>query len=208
MSRAYSVADILSKKYKLLEFEGEWRDAFGTPEAVGTWLVWGGTSNGKTSFTMQLCKELAKFGRVIYDSLEQGASKTLADELKRQNMRDVSKRLIIVQEPLEMLSQRLLKPKSPAFVVVDSIQYCHLSYKGYQQLKELHRDKLIIFISHAKGKEPMGTAAQKVVYDVDQKIYIEGFKAFSLGRNNAGGQFTIWHEGALKHWGTTETTAA
>lgn len=59
MRRALNVRDILNKKYDVFPFEGKWKDAFDTPEVRGCWFVWGNSGNGKTSFVMQLCKELA-----------------------------------------------------------------------------------------------------------------------------------------------------
>lgn len=65
---AKGVRELLSMKFDTLPFEGEWYDAFGTPESRGVWIVWGKSGSGKTSFVMKLCKELCKYGRVVYDS--------------------------------------------------------------------------------------------------------------------------------------------
>ena len=68
---AKGVRELLSMKFDTLPFEGKWHDAFGTPERCGVWIVWGKSGRGKTSFVMKLCKELCKYGRVVYDSLEE-----------------------------------------------------------------------------------------------------------------------------------------
>ena len=49
-----------------------------------------------------------------------------------------------------------------------------MTYKDYIQLKEEFPDKLFIFISHARGKNPKGDAATSVMYDADLKIWVEG----------------------------------
>lgn len=64
---AKGVREILGMKFDTLPFEGVWHDAFGTPERRGVWFVWGNSGNGKTSFVMQLCKYLCRFGRVAYN---------------------------------------------------------------------------------------------------------------------------------------------
>lgn len=64
---AKGVRELLSMKFDTLPFEGEWYDAFGTPESRGVWIVWGKSGSGKTSFVMKLCKELCKYGRVVYN---------------------------------------------------------------------------------------------------------------------------------------------
>ena len=46
-----------------------------------------------------------------------------------------------------------------------------MSYKEYIAFKERHRNKLLIFVSHADGKRPDGRAAIKVMYDASLKIW-------------------------------------
>ena len=55
---AKGVREMLNMKYDTFPFEGKWRDAFDNPERKGVWLIWGNSSNGKTSFAMKLCKYL------------------------------------------------------------------------------------------------------------------------------------------------------
>ena len=64
LKRALTVQNILDKKYKLIDFTGAWYDAFKKPEMTGVWFIWGNSGNGKTSFVIQLIKELAKFDNV------------------------------------------------------------------------------------------------------------------------------------------------
>ena len=49
-------------KKETLKLTGAWADAFGEPERIGVWFIWGNSGNGKSSFVMQLCKELAAAG--------------------------------------------------------------------------------------------------------------------------------------------------
>ena len=92
--------------------------------------------------------------------------------------------------------------KSARIVVIDSFQYTLMSYRDYLAFKQQFPDKLIIFISHADGKNPAGRSAKSVMYDASLKIYIEGYRAFSKGRYiGEKGYFDIWPERALKYWG-------
>ena len=77
LQRALSVSEILKMKKKLLKLTGKWFDAFGHTEFYGVWFIWGNSGNGKSTFVMQLCRELCKFGKVLYVSLEEGTSLTL-----------------------------------------------------------------------------------------------------------------------------------
>ena len=72
MAKTLGVEQFLQSRKKVMPFEGEWRAAFGCPAYSGTWIVWGMSGSGKTRFALQLIKELTKFGRCAYDSLEEG----------------------------------------------------------------------------------------------------------------------------------------
>ena len=71
MKRAYSPKEIQSMNIPSFPFTDEWEATFGTPDRTGTWIVWGDSGNGKSSFVMQLAKYLCQFDKVIYDSLEE-----------------------------------------------------------------------------------------------------------------------------------------
>jgi hypothetical protein len=152
---------------------------------------------------LQLAKELTKYGRVAYNSLEQGASLSMKQALVRHQLDEVRRgSFILLSEDLETLSNRLERRQSPQFVVIDSLQYTGLDYRGYKAFKELHKDKLIIFVSHAEGIQPDGRTAKKVMYDAEMKIYVEGYRATSKGRfvSEVGAYYTVWEEGASKYW--------
>ena len=200
---AKGVREVLSMKFDTFPFSGAWYDAFGTPERRGIWIIWGNTGSGKTSFVMQLCKELCKYGRVAYDSLEEGACLTMQNSLKRFNMQEVNGKFLLLDvEPIDQLCLRMKRQKSPDFVVIDSLQYTKLTYAQFIKIKEAYRNKLIIFISHASGTNPDGRVAKKVAFDAALKIYVEGKRAFSKGRFiGPVGHFDVWPEEAAAYYG-------
>lgn len=203
MGRALTVKEVLRRKHETFPFEGRWAAAFGQPERTGVWFIWGNSGNGKSSFVMQLCKELCKYDRVVYDSLEEGSSLTMLQSLARHGMQDVERRFNLLDaEPMEELMERLRRRKSWNVAVIDSFQYTQMTYRDYIRMKEQNKDKLLIFISHAGGCMPRGSAAVSVMYDAALKIWVEGFKAFSKGRffGNTG-EYTIWDDGAARYWG-------
>ena len=141
---AKGVRELLSMKFDTLPFEGEWYDAFGTPESRGVWIVWGKSGSGKTSFVMKLCKELCKYGRVVYDSLEEGISLTMQNTVRRSNMLEANRRFLLVCESMDELSLRLKRQKSPGFCVIEQLQYTQMTYAQYIRFKERHKNKLLI----------------------------------------------------------------
>jgi hypothetical protein len=203
MGRALTVSEVLRQKKRTFAFKGAMLDAFGEPECTGIWFIWGNSGNGKSSFVMQLCKELCRFDRVAYDSLEEGDSLTMKQNLLRAGMKECGRRFSLLNaESIPDLKKRLDRRKSFNIVVIDSFQYTQMSYRDYIRLKEQYRNKLLIFISHAKGRAPRGSAAESVMYDATLKIWVEGFKAFSKGRFiGEKGEYTIWDEGAARYWG-------
>lgn len=202
MNRAMSVTDMLRMKKETYPFDGVWAEAFGEPEKNGVWFIWGRSGSGKTSFTMNLCKELAKFGKVAYDSLEEGFSLTMKNALVKAGMQDVARRFVLLCEGMEELDARLSRRKSPDIVVIDSFQYTQMSFKDYQDFKGRHRDKLLILISQADGNKPSGRTAVSVMYDATLKIWVEGYRAISKGRYFGNkGYYTIWEERAKAYWG-------
>ena len=205
MGRALTVKEVLNKKRQTFPFDGKWADAFGQPECTGVWFIWGRSGNGKTSFVMQLIAELCKYDRVAFDSMEEGDSLSMRQKLVRHGLSKVGSRFHLLNaEPMTELKERLARRKSYNIIVIDSFQYTQMSYRDYIQFKEQNKDKLIVFISHAKGSLPRGSAAEGVMYDATLKIWVEGFKAFSKGRFiGQTGEFTIWDEGAERYWGET-----
>ena len=107
MKRAISVSELLSMKKQTYKLSDEWREAFGEPERNGVWFVWGRSGSGKTSFVLKLCKELCRFGRVAYDSLEEGSSLTMKNAFIRAGMQDVARRTFCRRCRQRRLSRRL-----------------------------------------------------------------------------------------------------
>ncbi len=198
IKRALTVNEIRSYKPVELGFEGEWKEAIGTPELTGTWIVWGGSANGKTRFALQLAKYLTQFGRVAYNSLEEGLSKSMKDAILEVGIQ--GRFVLLDKEPIDKLEERLAKPNSPKIIIIDSLQYTGLSYTQYRQLRDKFRGKLFIFISHAEGREPRGNVGKSVKYDAFVKIYVEGYKAFPQSRYGGGREFVIWEKGAADYW--------
>ena len=208
MSRAISNKNVLAAQFETANFTGPYLASFGRPELRGAWIVWGGSGSGKTTFTLMLCKYLAQFRRVAYDSLEQGLSLSLQKAWERVAMEEAGSNIILLnKESLAELRTRLAKRKSPEIIVIDSLQYWHgFKWSDFTKLKDDYPDKLFIFISQDKGGEPAGNLAQRVRYDSEIKIRVEGFKAFVTTRyedsekGEGGADFIIWEKGAADYW--------
>ena len=204
INRAYSVSNVLSKKFNPLDFSGEWEATLGKPDKAFSAIIWGGTTNGKTEAAMKLAKYLTNFGKVAYNSLEQGLSATIQDAFIRNHISTCGNSFMLLdREPFDELIARMNKPKSPDFLFIDSVQYTRINKAQYYQLKELmlKKGKGIIWVSQAKGKLPKGALADDIWYDVDLKLWAEGFKLFPDGRLNGGGEpFVVFAKRAAQYW--------
>lgn len=208
MGRAISNKNVLAAQFETADFDGPFLASFGRPELRGVWLIWGDSGSGKTTFTLQLCKYLAGFRRVAYDSLEQGLSLSLQKAWERVGMAGAGSNIILLdKEELPELRARLSKRKSPDIVVIDSLQYLDgLNRSSFKKLKNDFPGKLFIFISQEKNGNPKGDMGDRVRYDADIKIKVEGFKAFVTTRyedrdkGEGGEDFIIWEQGANDYW--------
>lgn len=208
MGRAISNKNVLTAKFEVADFDGAFLASFGRPELRGAWIIYGGSGCGKTTFVMQVCKYLTRFRRVAYNSLEQGLSLSLQKAWERVGMEEVGNRIILLnKESLKDLRVRLTKKQSPDVIVVDSVQYWHdLKWSDFTNLKDDYPNKLFIFISQERGGLPDGKLAQKIRYDSEIKIRVEGYKAFVTTRyevadlGEGGADFVIWEAGAQEYW--------
>ncbi|MBQ6100919.1 MAG: ATP-binding protein [Bacteroidales bacterium] len=204
--RAYSVKNVMDAKFRTLPFDGEWLSAVGTPELTGSWMIYGAPKNGKTTFAMMLAKYLTRFGRVAYDSVEEGLSQTIKMAMERVGMEEVGHRLILLdKEGVDELAERLARRKSPGIVVIDSVQFLGLNFSQYKRLKEQFPDKLFVYISHVDGRKPEGSTAQSIWRDANVYFNVEGYRAFPVGRYGGGKYIDVWPEQAAEYWGFENT---
>lgn len=201
MRRALSISDIYKKSTKTI-YVDRFVDFFGEVDLNGSWIIWGNSSSGKTSFALQLIKELSKYRRAVYNSLEQGLSVSMQAAVKRENLIEVRREVTLLnRESIDDLVIRLNKQKSPGIIVIDSVQYTGLNYQAYKALVKQFPHKLFIWISHAEGKNPSGQTAQRIRYDADIKISVEGFIATANSRFGGGKPYIISQEKAIEYYG-------
>lgn len=149
---------------------------------------------------MQLAKELTNYGTVLYGSYEEGVSQSFRERLQRQRMTERQGRFrVITEDSYEELAERLGKPKSAKFVIIDSFQDSGLTYEQAMELRKLYPRKSFIFISQEYKGQPMGKPAARLRYKAGVKVRVAGYKAYCQGRFGGEGSegFTIWEEGVI-----------
>lgn len=208
--RAYSPKDVANIKHKALPLEGEWKDVFGEPEEGDTWFISGPSASGKSSFVMQFAKMLCGLGNVLYVSLEEGVGLSMQRRLAQFKMSDVQGKFrIITDGDIKALEERLAKPKSAKFIIVDSYQYAYEAGWEYLLTKALLKRfprKTFIFVSQEDKGKPMGKPAIRLKYAAGVKVRTQGFRAYCQGRysGNVSEYYTIWPEKAVEGYNDTD----
>lgn len=202
MKRALTPRDIAAKKWKTLSWSEKWSKPFGFPAENASWFISGASASGKSSFVMQLSKELCNYGTVLYLSYEEGVNQSFQRRMGYLKMNEVQGRFrVAVGETYEEVIERLKRPKSPKFVVVDSVQRTEWEYKQIEELVTvLFPKKCFIFVSMEYKSQPMGKPAMKTKYLADMKVRVVGYKAYCQGRaiGEAGSYYVVWEEGIIQ----------
>jgi predicted ATP-dependent serine protease len=199
--RAYSPREILKKSYRTLPWTGDWAKAFGTPTTNETWFISGASASGKSSFVMQLARELCKYGTVLYLSYEEGISQSFQTRIERFKMSEVQGKFrVATSDTYEDVIERLKRPKSPNFVIIDSFQYAEWTYPQAEALTEMFARKSFIFISQENKGQPLGKPAVRLKYMAGVKVRVVGYQAVCQGRfiPEPGVSFKVWEEGLIK----------
>lgn len=201
--RAYNPREVSQKKYEVIKWDGQWRESFGRPAMNETWFISGASAQGKSSFVMQLAKKLCEYGKTLYVSAEEGIRQSFQRRLKMFEMNSVGRKLSIIEDPnINLLKERLSKPKSPRFIIIDSFQMANWTYQDAMELIETFNKKSFIFISQEYKSRPMGADAVRLRYAAGVKIRVSGFMALCSGREKetaGGGGFVVWDEGAIRY---------
>ncbi len=204
--RAYSPTEIENLKIPELPLDGEWERAFGRPSRFERWFICGESTSGKSTFVMMLAKKLCDYGKVEYFALEERANRSFKMRSIRLRMKEVAGKYKVLAGNVTVagMVERLAKPKSANFVVIDSVQY--LDVQSFARLKKQLLDrfprKSFILVSQIYKGRPKGKMADDIRFDCGVKIYTRGYRAYCQGRyaDDAAAYFTIWADGAAKYY--------
>jgi hypothetical protein len=182
-------------------WQKKWKDALGELKMGFRLIVWGESGNGKSNFVMQLCSQLlSSLGTGLYLSLEEKQGPTMQRLIERYiaDHHRPALKFPNAHPTYDELFQYLKKPRSPQWVVIDSVQYFDFkTEKRYKAFEEAFPTKCLIFVSHAKGRQPDGRVADKIRYDAGIKVFVKKDIAY-IQHSRYGGHanFVIWEPGA------------
>lgn len=166
-----------SIKFEVLEFsrESKYFDVIGNPQENFRAMIYGQAGNGKSTYAINLAEFLAKnFGRVLYNSSEEGVSLTLQNKVKNisSDMFDIS----TCKNGGDFI--KLLKSidKKPRFIFLDSLNDMNLSLEELKEIISLDTKRGIIWImQNTKSGDFKGD--NKFFHEADIVLKIENFLA-------------------------------
>jgi len=203
----FSNSNIMATKHKTFQFTGRWLNSLGEPPVCGSWMIYGGSGSGKTSFALQLAKYMTNFDRVLYWSLEQGNSPSFQRAWKREKMKDCGTDIIVADEntTFEMIEKAMCQRKGRGILIIDSLTPLKgLSFNiiQYERFRKKMKDKLLVWISHEKNGIPDANVGDYILKLADIKMRAEGFKIFINTRSGERLEdFVIWEHGAREYFG-------
>lgn len=199
--RNYSVKDISEWKFKRVDMPQEWVDHLGNITENFRMLITGPSGHGKTEYAMQLSKMLANFyGKVSFNSTEQGKSASLQESyIRNQFEGEIPPGKWMLCDPSQRIFdewfKRLQRPNSGRVVILDSLDYMHLTVDQFKQLHERFRHKSIVIIAWS---DPTDVHTRKIKYLCDIKVEVSDYVAKIRSRFGGNKKWYVWKDRSRK----------
>jgi len=199
-SRMIKAADVASMEFETLEFDEGWESVFQDPAKNMKLAIDGGPKNGKTAACMKFAAYLTKFGKVLYNVVDQGINKSTKDLLQLTGLIDKPNAYITISDTLDDLEADI-KELQPDFIFIDMInQYIDKTKIKPHEFKDRfikkYNDVGIILIFEVT-KDGKFKGEQGWTHLVDGLGTVENYILETKGRYGTGEMIT-WPEGAEK----------
>lgn len=190
--RTFTPQALAKKKFVTHAFDGKFKDLIGIPEVGFNIIIFGKPKAGKSTFCMYFAQYLSRFGKVLYNSTEEGPGVALQKRAARCNVK--SKKVLFTRIcDYETLVELLDRRASPKFIFIDSVQKMSLTIKQFDELKDRYPKKSFILILQSKRNGDF-KGTQSWVHDTDVKISVDSGIASSQGRFNSNGKYRIFDD--------------
>lgn len=158
-----SAKELAKMQFKTIGYKGQFKDVIGDPAIGFHMMVYGKPYNGKSSFVIELCKDLAKLskGRIAYLALEEGISLSMQKKVIDRGADKV--------EGLEFKGVIPPSFSGYGFVVIDSVSDRSISREKLREMFLQFPQVCFICIFHATKA---GTARGGLDYSHDMDIII------------------------------------
>lgn len=207
--KAIGVKQFQQMKFKFLNLAGTgFEHILGKVPENFIAVVYGYSGNGKTEFVVRLAKVLSTIAKTAWLSYEQRHGADLQEAINRNKMEEVSGKFIPI-DPLgklppgktflQDLDEYLGKRNSPAFIVIDSVDYTGFTWEDYVYLKNKYgHKKTFIFIGHSTNTGKLKKAiSERILFDGGLGIWVKDYIA-RPEKNRFGGSepYVVYEERA------------
>jgi hypothetical protein len=158
-----SARDLAKMQFQTIGYNGRFKDVIGDPAMGFHMMVYGKPFQGKSSFVIELCKDLAALnkGRIAYLALEEGISASMQKKVVDRGAANVT--------GLDFIGGMLPSFQGYRFVVIDSVSDRSLKREALRELFLQNPDVCFICIFHATKD---GTARGGLDYSHDMDIIL------------------------------------
>jgi hypothetical protein len=170
-----SAKDLAKLRFRTIGYKGRFKDVVGDPAVGFRMMVYGKPFQGKSSFVIELCKDLAalKKGRIAYLALEEGISASMQKKVIDRGAANV--------DGLDFLGAMPASFGGYSFIVIDSVSDRSMKRETLRELFLQHPQICFICIFHAT-KEGGARGGLDYSHDMDIILKIEGHQP-SLEKN-------------------------
>lgn len=164
-----SLSELKEKTFEVYNFENEYLELLGQPSKSFSAIIYGESGQGKSTWSIKFADYLTKFGKVLYNSSEEGISQSLKGKLLKYESDIMLGSCKNVRE-----LQKILKTQNFDFIFIDSLNDMEIKDNQFEELLSLK--KSFIFIMQAtKGGNFKGST--KFSHDTDIRIKVENYEA-------------------------------
>lgn len=167
-----SLDELKKAQFKVLPFNGTWKELIGTPEERFSLMLYGQSGHGKSHFAMQFAEYLSNnFGTVLYNSAEEGMSLTFQSKIKELK----SDGLFISKHKDFASIKKALKSSNCKFVILDSVNHMDLTPEQVEELRNLDPTRGFVSI-HQVTKNGEFKGNNKFLHNCDIEIMVQDRK--------------------------------
>lgn len=167
-----TAGELSQMRFKTFRYMGDFKNLIGEPETNFKCLVSGKRGGGKSTFMLMWANYHARnFGKVLYNSNEEGARLTMQDKLKRLNITTPNLHISEHKNFTDLFA--FLKANKGVYsaLFIDSLTRCGMDAEQIRILSEAFPELAIIYIvQQTKEGHSRGSAANE--FDVDIVIYV------------------------------------
>lgn len=193
MKKNKSLKTLLEKEFKTVPLNELWKSVLGEPEVNFTTIIYGPPGSGKTTFSLRLSHYLSTIGKVYYNSVEQGFSKSFKDQVVNAGLANVSESRFMIgdRDSFEDMMTKISTTK-PHYIIIDSLQYIDLTIAQYKELIERFPRKAFVIISQGTTQAPEGKVGKALEFMVDIKISVNAGVVATRSRYGATKDMRLW----------------